>query len=176
MIKLSLEKLSLESDVIVIGEVKEIQYHWSMDKNTIVTIVTLQIQDVIKGEVNRNQILIQFPGGEIDDIGLRVSDMPTFYPRERTLVFLKSIIDIQNEKNSPYVAMNFWPAYSVFGAAQGKYSIDNKEIARKEGYSLISKEVDSDKTLSLVDLITRIRKSIRQNSLKKKKIREKRKS
>ena len=176
MIKLSLEKLSLESDVIVVGEVKEIQCHWSMDKSTILTIVTLQIQDVIKGGVNRNQILIQFPGGEIDDIGLKVSDMPTFFPHERTLIFLKSIIDIQSEKNSPYVAMNFWPVFSIFGAAQGKYSIDNKEIARKEGYSLISEEADSDKILSLVDLITRIRKSMRQNSHKKKKIREKRKN
>lgn len=175
MIKMSIEKLSLESDVIVVGEVKEIQCQWSMDKSTIMTIVTLQIQDVIKGGVDRNQILFQFPGGKIGDIGLKVSDMPTFYLHERILIFLKSIIDTQSEKNSPYVAMNFWPAYSINGAAQGKYSIDNKQIARKEGYNLISNEPDSDKTLSLFDLLTRIRKNLRQNSVKKKKIHEKRK-
>jgi len=173
MIKLSLERLSMDSDTIVLGEVKDIESQWSMDKSTIVTIVTLKILDVIKGEFHRNQILIQYPGGEIGDIGLKVSDMPDFYLRERTLVFLRSLMDINDAQNSLLVAMNFWPAFTVFGAAQGKYSVDNKGIARKGGYSLISKEPDSDRTLSLEDLITRIRKSIRQNFPKKKKIREK---
>jgi hypothetical protein len=174
MIKLSLERLSMDSDTIVLGEVKDIECQWSMDRSTIMTIVTLQIQDVIKGELRRNQILIQYPGGEIGEIGLKVSDMPDFHLRERTLVFLRSLTDLNDAQNSLLVAMNFWPAFTVFGAAQGKYSIDNKGIARKGGYSLISKKPDSDRTLSLEDLITRIRKSIRQNVPEKKKIREKR--
>ena len=173
MIKLSLERLSCDSDTIVLGEVIDIECHWSMDRSTIVTIVTLQVQRMIKGGLHGDQILIQYPGGEIGDIGLRVSDMPDFHLRERTLVFLETITDKNDLRNSLRIAMNFWPAFTVFGAAQGKYSIDSKETAKKGGYTLISEELDEDKMLSLETLIARIQKNMRQLAAKKKRIREK---
>ena len=61
----------------------------------------------------------------------------------------------------------------MFGAAQGKYSIDNKGIARKGGYTLVSEEQDADKMLSLETLVARIQKNMRRLIAKKKKIREK---
>lgn len=174
MVKLSLERLSLDSDTIVLGNVDDIACQWSMDRSAIVTVVTLRIQTVIKGEVLRNQILIQYPGGEVGDIGLKVSDMPEFQLGERVLVFLKSISKIEDAQNSPLIALNFWPAFTVFGAAQGKYSVDDNGVARKDGYSLVSKEADPDRSFFLEDLLTRIRKSMRQLNPGKNKIREKR--
>ena len=174
MIKLPLERLSLDADFIVFGEVKDIEYQWSMDRSTIVTIVTLEVHRVIKGSFSRGPVLIQYPGGEIGEIGLKVSDQPSFELREKTLVFLEPIKDKNDPQNSFIIAMDFWPGYTVFGAAQGKYSVDDNGVARKEGYSLISDEPDPDRSLLLGNLITRIRKSLRRLDPGKKKIREKR--
>jgi hypothetical protein len=174
MVKLSLESLSHDSDAVVLGKVEDIACQWSMDRSAIVTVVTMRIQSVIKGELLQSHILIQYPGGEVGDIGLRVSDMPEFRCGEQALVFLKSISKIDDAQNSPFIAMNFWPAYTVFGAAQGKYSVDDNGVARKKGYSLISDEPDPDRALVLENLMTRIRKIIRQLNTKQKRIREKR--
>jgi hypothetical protein len=174
MVKLSLESLSHDSDAVVLGKVEDIACQWSMDRSAIVTVVTMRIQSVIKGELLQSHILIQYPGGEVGDIGLRVSDMPEFRCGEQALVFLKSISKIDDAQNSPFIAMNFWPAYTVFGAAQGKYSVDDNGVARKKGYSLISKDEDPERAFLLEDLMTRIRKIIRQLNTKQKRIREKR--
>ncbi len=174
MIKLPLERLSLDADSIVLGEVKGIECQWSMDRSTIVTIVTLEVQRVIKGEFSRGPVLIQYPGGEIGEIGLKVSDQPRFELHEKTLVFLESVKEKNDPQNSLIIAMDFWPGYTVFGAAQGKYSVDDDGVARKEGYSLISDEPDPDRFLLLENLITRIRENLRQLDPGKKKIREKR--
>jgi len=168
MIKLSLRKLTNTADTIVLGEVENIQCEWSMDKSTILTIVTLRIHEILKGDFYGTQILIQHPGGKIGDIGLEVSDMPTFQTKERVLVFLKSIINITDTKNSPTVSLNLLPSFSVFGWAQGKYSIDSNEMAHKSGYELISEDREQDETLSLTDLKTKIYSIIQQDSNEKK--------
>lgn len=66
--------------------------------------------------------------------------MPTFQSNEKVLVFLKSIDDMANTKNSLIVTLNFLPAFEVFGNAQGKYFIDANGIAQKSGYNLFAKD------------------------------------
>lgn len=173
MIKLSLTKLSIEADAIVIGEVKKIQPQWSMDRSTILTIVTLQVNEILNGKIDSTQILIQYPGGEVGDIGLKVSDMPSFWINEKVLVFLKSLKNIQDSKNSPIIALNFLPTFSIFGAAQGKYSIDSNETAHKSGYSLNAKDSDPEMSLSLADLKRRIKSTLDKHFKEKEKTHEK---
>lgn len=173
MIKLSLEKLTICSDAIILGEVKEIQCQWSLDNSVILTMVTLQVIEILKGSINNNKILIQYPGGQVEDIGLKVSDMPSFHLNEKGLVFLTFIKDPQNEKNSPLSAISILPAFSIFGAAQGKFSIDSNGIAYRSGYSLISKDLDSEMSLSLEDLIMKIKNILKKKPKEREKIREK---
>lgn len=173
MIKLPLSRLSSDADTIVLGEVVSLESYWSMDRSTIVTIVMLDVQRVIKGELSSRQVLIQFPGGEIGDIGLKVSDQPGFDLHEKALVFLESITEKNDPQNPLLIAMSFWPSYTVVGAAQGKYSIDEGGIARKGGYSLVSDEPDPDRSLPLEHLITRIHRSIKHPVSVKAKTREK---
>lgn len=163
MIKLSLEKLTMDADAIVYGEVKTIQSQWSMDRSIILTIVTLQIHNIFKGNFINNQVLIQYPGGKVGDISLQVEDTPSFQMDEKVIVFLKSIKDIMNIKHSPTIALNIFQAFSVYGAAQGKYSIDNNRIARKWGYSLLGNEHDKDNELTLSELETRIKVRVKKD-------------
>ncbi len=175
MVKLSLRKLTVEADAIILGKVKNIQSQWSVDRSVILTLVNLDVQEILKGKINSNQILVQYPGGEVGDIGLKVSDMPTFQKDEIVLVFLKSITDIEDTKHSLMLSLNIFPGFSIFGAAQGKYSIDNDGIARKSGYSLISKDVEPNIVLPLSILKAKIVRILRQNQKKREKTHEKNK-
>ena len=169
MIKLSLERLTMDSDAIVYGEVKTIQSQWSIDGSIILTVVTLQVHGILKGNVINDQVLIQYPGGKVGDISLQVEDTPSFQMDEKVIVFLKSIRDVMDIKHSPIIALNIFQAFSVFGAAQGKYSIDNNQIARKWGYSLLDKEGDKDNVLTLLELEARVKVIVKEDLKKRKK-------
>lgn len=173
MIRLSLEDLSFGSEAIVVGEVEDIQCHWSMDQSSILTVVMLKTLENLKGNFPHDLIFIQYPGGEIGDLGLKVSDTPEFQPKEKVLVFLNSIKNTNDSKNSLAVALNFIPAFEVFGSAQGKYSIDQSGIASKEGYNLILSDSDSEKVLPLNELTKMINRILRKQSKKREKAREK---
>jgi hypothetical protein len=173
MIKLSLEDLSFGSEAIILGEIEDIQCHWSMDQSAIMTIVMLKIHERLKGDLPYDHIFIQFPGGEIGDLGLRVSDTPEFQPKEKVLVFLSAIRNVKDPKNSLVVVLNFVPSYRVFGSAQGKYSVDQDGIASKRGYDLMIDDPDSDKILPLEELKSRIRNILQKQPKKREKTREK---
>jgi len=172
MIKLSLKKLCLGADAIIFGEVKEIQSQWSLDGSIILTIVTLQIHETLKGKTYTDQVLIQYPGGKVGELALQVEDTPSFRMDEEVLVFLKFIKNVKDIKHSPVIALSIFQPFSVFGAAQGKYSIDSLGIARKSGYTLISKEKEPDRSLHLSNLKAKIRNFLRNNSKKREKVRE----
>ncbi len=172
MIKLSLKKLCLGADVIIFGEAKEIQSQWSLDRSIILTIVTLQIHETLKGKIYTNQVLIQYPGGKVGDLALQVEDAPSFRTDEEVLVFLKFIKNVKDIKHSPVIALSIFRPFSVFGVAQGKYSIDSRGVARKSGYTLISKEKEPDRSLHLSNLKAKIRNFLRNNSKKREKVRE----
>jgi len=173
IIKLPLKELVTKAEAIIIGEVKDIKCQWSIDHSVVLTIVTINIHEVLKGNINNTQILIQYPGGEVGDIGLKVSDMPSFLLNENVLVFLKYIKDPQSEKNSPLTAMSILQSFSILGAAQGKYSIDKDEIAKKSGYVLNSNIHEPDILLPLTVLKKKIKKFLLQNLKGRDKKREK---
>jgi len=170
MIKLSLHRLTIEADAIILGEVENIRCEWSLDKQIILSVVTLRIHEILKGDFYNTKIFIQYPGGTLGDISLKVSDMPTFQSNEKVLVFLKSIADMANTKNSLIVTLNIFPAFEVFGNAQGKYFIDANGIAQKSGYNLFAKDDESDKALSLSELKASIRNILKQHSKEREKI------
>ena len=168
MIKLPLKQLTQTANIIILGEVENIRCEWSLNKEIILTVTTLRIKEVWKGHTRYSRVFIQAPGGTIGDLSLKVSDVPVFQKGEEVLVFLKTIDDVLNLRNSFSVSLNYFPSYSVFGSAQGKYSIDKNSIARKWGYSLLNKdkEFDTDNGLTLSELEARI-KVIVKDDLKK---------
>ena len=167
MIKLPLYRLTQAADIIILGDVEDVRCEWSLNKEIILTVTTLKIKEVWKGNVRYSRVFIQTPGGKIGDLGLRVSDVPVFQKGEDVLVFLKTIENVMFLENSFSVSLNYLPSFSVFGKAQGKYSIDKNMNARKWGYLLLDKEADKDNVLTLSELEARIKVNVK-NELKKK--------
>jgi hypothetical protein len=172
MIQVPLADLVAGADVIVIGQVTDLECTWNLDNSLIVTVVALRIQEVMKGRVLSRIILIQIPGGTMGDIGLKVSDVPCFQKDETALVFLKTILNPNSPKNSYLAIQNYLSSYEVFEQAQGKYAIDKNGLARKEGYDLIKKDDDTDRSLALTELKMKIKSMLRKASLSRGKSRE----
>ena len=147
MIGLSTEHLTRNADTIVTGRVEDVRAQWSDDGKTIVSRATVRVADAVKGPPAARQIIVEVPGGEIDGIGFRVSDVAVMSPGEQVLLFLKDGGQTRTGGRR----------YGVLGKAQGKYTIDAQGHAKKSGYTLAagSERVDSD--LPLVTLLENIR-------------------
>jgi hypothetical protein len=165
---LSLYRLVSGSDTIVKGRVESIHCEWSLDKRLIYTVLSVQVQEVFKGEFIGNTAIIQIPGGTVEDLSLAVSDMPEFETDETILVFLNTIKNAANLKNSSTVAQGFFPSFKVFGRSQGKFKINFENMASRRGYTILSKNEVQVESLPLHELKTRIQAILRQDSDEKK--------
>jgi len=162
MIKAPLSDLVEGAEAIVLGRVQSLQCTWSLDQSLIVTIVTFKVQEVLKGPVSGPLIILQIPGGLIGDIGLKVSDTPSFRQDEKALIFLKMLKDPNSPKNSHLAAQNSRSAYEVFERAQGKFAIDEAGMAEVSGYELPYRDNKAEKPLPLTELKTKIKALLRR--------------
>jgi len=145
---LSTEKLTRSSEMVVRGEVKEVKSYWSDDGKTIFTSATISIRDIIRGKLVQKTIVVEYPGGQVGDIGLKVSDVATFKKGEQILLFLKPA------KNKRAEAEDI---YNIVGRAQGKYTIDSDGIAKKRGFSLADGKDAIDNNIPVDKLIEKIK-------------------
>jgi hypothetical protein len=148
MLGLSTEELTRGSEAVVEGDVQDMQSHWSEDGKTIYTSVTVVIREAIKGEASEQTIVVEHEGGEVGDIGLRVSDMAVFRKGQRVILFLK-----------PGRSGN---VYNIVGKAQGKYDIDAQGIARKRGFTLMGGQEAVDNDIPVEALKAKIRETMRK--------------
>ena len=144
---MSTEELTQSSDLVLEGEVKEVRSYWSKDGKTIITWAVILDSYVIKGRVTQKHILVEYEGGEIGDIGFRVSDVTPLKKGEKVILFLKT----GKSKKDGHV-------FKIVGKGQGKYTIDNDGIARKGGFSILSGEELIDNNIPVGELIDKIRK------------------
>ncbi len=119
MVRKSIEELTSEADSILIGKVRKIESRWNEEKTLIYTYVTISVKQHTKtlsgvGEVQ--EIIVRVRGGEVGDIGLKVSDTPQFREGEQVFLFLK------REK---------LPLFSVTGLFQGKYTIEENRVKNR---------------------------------------------
>lgn len=147
MFGLSTEDLTRGSEMVVEGDVEDVQSQWSEDGKTIFTRVTIVIRESVKGVMTEKKVVVEHEGGEVGDIGLKVSDVAVFRKGQRVLLFLKS----GRSRGGGHV-------YNVVGKAQGKYTIDKEGIARKSGFSLIRGQEAVDNNIPLDVLKEKIKK------------------
>lgn len=144
---LSTEELAADSEVVIEGEVLDVIPQWSSDGSTIFTSVTVSKQDVIKGsDDNENIVVLEHDGGEVGNMGLRVSDEPSFKRGEKVILFLK-----QGKSKKDGITRN------ISGRAQGKYTVDEDGIARKKGFSLATGQEVVDNDIPAEELKKKIR-------------------
>jgi hypothetical protein len=143
---LGTEELTRGSESVIIGEVEDTEAQWSKDGKTIFTKAFIVVNEIIRGRTLQKRIIIEYEGGEIGDIGLKVSDVAPLEKGERVLLFIK----IGKSRGDGFV-------YNIVGKAQGKYTIDDERIARKRGFSVMGGEDIIDNNIPLDELIKKIR-------------------
>jgi hypothetical protein len=121
MVRLSLEQLTQDADLIILGTVEGVESELVTGK--IFSFATISVKSKIKGEseATQNKIIIKFPGGTVGDLAMKVEDSPGYEKGEKVLIFLRKI------PNQPY--------YRTVGASQGKFLIKD-HIVLKENTSL----------------------------------------
>lgn len=155
MFGLSLEELASSSELVISGEVKDTESFWSEDGKTILTSATVAVENTIKGDPSQRTVTVEHEGGEIGEIGLKVSDISPLVRGEKIVLLLKSAYsrrprfgrgpDTTTEK-----------VYNLVGEAQGKYLIDSKGIATRSGFSIAGSTNLKDNNIPLEELIKRI--------------------
>ncbi len=109
MVKLTVDELTALASNIVVGRVTGTSSQWNADRTTIYTMVTISVEEQIKGSWNKPEIIVPVPGGQVEAVTQAIEDSPSFRAGERALVFLE-IYD---------------SAFRVVGGFQGKFVIGN---------------------------------------------------
>jgi hypothetical protein len=110
------------SDEIVTGKVTAADSHWTPDGAKIVTDITIAIDDVVKGRLNKSgKVHLTLPIGRVGPIGRSCPQLPTFTTGEEVLVFLEDRAE---------------SGYLIVGALTGKYNIrTDEETGEKTVYA-----------------------------------------
>jgi hypothetical protein len=146
MTGLSTEDLTRSSEAVVVGGVEDVESHWTQNGTSIFTTASVVVEEVVRGVVKQQVVSVEYEGGEIGEIGLKVSDVAPLEKGERVLLFLKS------GKSKKYGSV-----YNIVGKAQGKYLIGEDGFARKRGYALSSRKDVVENETPLRILIEKIR-------------------
>ena len=146
MTGLSTEELTRSSEAVVVGGVEDVESHWNQDGTSIFTTASVVVEEVVRGVVKQQMVTVEYEGGEIGEIGLKVSDVAPLERGEKVLLFLKS----GKGKRDGSV-------YHIVGKAQGKYLIGEDGIARKRGFALGNRKDVVESETPLGRLIEKIR-------------------
>jgi hypothetical protein len=130
MIPLSTELLTQDSDLVVLGEVIEVESFWNRDKTLIFTRAQVYVYDRVKGDAETfpTKVTVEYVGGLVGEVGLRVSDAPVLKPDETVVLFLKRVPSQQD---------GIGMVHEIVGGAQGKYFVGEDMIARKDGFTVL---------------------------------------
>jgi hypothetical protein len=117
MMKLSIEQLVADADLIILGTVDCVQSE--MEEGKIFSLATVSVNLKIKGEPapTQEKIIVRFPGGAVGDVGMKVEDSPDFKKGEEVLLFLQKTKTLSE--------------YMTVGSSQGKFMIRNHIVVRE---------------------------------------------
>lgn len=132
MPKISVEDLTGEADVIIIGDIKEVESRWNFWRTEVHTYSTVSVEKYIKGTGSETLTIIT-EGGTVGDLVAWVEDTPIFTKNEKMLVFLKKA----------------GREFSVVGLVQGEYILENEEV----------RDISGEK-VSLKDFLRRVEDAI----------------
>lgn len=111
--QLTLEQLTVRADSIIVGTVTNVAYQRDTAQGYICTLVTISVENTIKGSQVSDSIVIKMLGGEVDGLRLWVEDTPNFQVSERVFLFLE-----QGDVNT----------FRVCGWHQGKFTVQDTRV------------------------------------------------
>jgi hypothetical protein len=132
------EKLAVQAEIVAVGRVSSLVSRWNADHSRILTSVTLDVDQYVKGGTAGGPLTLVVPGGEVDGVGELYSHMATFQQGESVLVFAEK---------DPH------GGYRVASGQQGKFTIRKDESTGTltvggnmtlEGMTALVKKANSD--------------------------------
>jgi hypothetical protein len=149
MMGLSTAKLTRDSELVVMGKVLDVRSHWADNGRKIRSTAHVQVKKFLKGSTPVVQVMeVVYDGGEVGDIGMKVSDVSPLRKGEEVILFLK--------KGRGHTERG----YHIVGKGQGTYRVENG-IARKGGFSIARGHEQIDNDIPVPDLIDKIKKADR---------------
>lgn len=132
----SIADLTRKADAIMTGTVEDMQSAWNGDHTTIVTYVTVNVEEVIKNITPKKKpkkITLRIEGGIAEGLELVTSSMPKFTLNERVFLFLNVDTGIdppasENDKLGDFI-VTLWEL--------GKFTISDDLVAIKDGKNKI---------------------------------------
>ncbi|KPL07478.1 hypothetical protein AMJ86_04400 [bacterium SM23_57] len=109
---LTTEDLVTGSEWIIAGRVDAIESRWNDARDYIYTYLTISVDEYWKNPQSPSEIIVQVPGGLVEDIEQKVSDTPEFQVGETVILFL---FNQDGQK---------W----VFGWEKGKYTVRDEMV------------------------------------------------
>jgi hypothetical protein len=153
MIGISTEELTRSAELVVSGKVESIESSWTADGKSIVTRATVAINETVKGQPRTERVVVEYEGGEVGGVGLKVSDISPLIKGSDVILFLKSGVSRASLSGQGLDQKT----YHFVGKSQGKYTIGEDGIARKSGFSLMGGEGAVDNNISRQELIDKVR-------------------
>jgi len=84
---MSAKDLTEESTAVLYGKCKKLNSEWNEDRSIILTYVTIEPEEYIKGNLG-SEVIVAVPGGRVDNIIYEVSEMPVFTEGEEVMAFI----------------------------------------------------------------------------------------
>jgi hypothetical protein len=85
--EVSTELLTRGAEVIILGSVTEVTSSWTPDRSRIVSLVTIRVEESLKGAAASTTVTLTVPGGEVDGVGELYTHAPRFRTDEQVVVF-----------------------------------------------------------------------------------------
>ena len=112
----SLDELTQSSDVIAVGQVKNMTSEWDETGTRIRTKVQVSVDQLVAGTNPGSTLTLYVPGGEVGTVGEFYSHMPVFKREEQVVVFATQ--DKQHH-------------YRVSAGVQGKFTVQKDQTTGK---------------------------------------------
>jgi|GEM_PF-3595704 len=118
LLKMTIEDLTSEAQVIVIGTVEDVSSAWRSDQTAIETTTVVKVGECLYGQCG-SRIKLILRGGTVGDKTLYIPGMPKFEENQNVLLFLRQ---------DPEGRSGVW---SVVGMCQGAFLIEKDKKSRK---------------------------------------------
>ncbi len=114
------------SRLVVTGQVTSVEAR--ADAGLIYTYATVQVGDVLKGEIGTGTIVVKQLGGTLPTLGLYISDQAVMRPGERALLFL-SVRPRDGTLTTTALARGKWPLVMDLASGLAAAAMDSQAIA-----------------------------------------------
>lgn len=91
VLQLDIDQLLQQAELVFEGQVISSEARWNDDQSSINTIIRFQVNDIIKGEFAEDVLELQFAGGTVGDMTLRISDMEYPAPGDQGIYFVEQL-------------------------------------------------------------------------------------